>query len=144
MHAKQTVTMFKLLTNSHKYNETRPTKVSTKHDLHWSPNLTPDTLNWLWTQIQHCKIGQIMRRNMTETQAAVVRSKSAAAAARSWRTNNGKRLRSECGRQQRSHPCPLMWPRVVSLEANSLLIYTTATTHNPNTPQTTNYVRLTL
>lgn len=81
---------------------------------------------------------------MTKTLAAVARSKSAAAVARFWRKNNGKRLSSECGRRQGSRPGPLMWPRAVSLAASSLLIYTTAAIHNPNKPQTTNYVRLTL
>lgn len=57
---------------------------------------------------------------MTKTLTAVARSKSAAAVARSLRKNNGKRLSSECGWQQRSRPCSLMWLLAVSLAANSL------------------------
>lgn len=81
---------------------------------------------------------------MTKTLAAVARFKSAAAVARFWRKNNGKRLSSECGRRQRSSPCLLMWLRAVSLAASSVLIYTTAAIHNPNKPQPANYVSLTL
>ncbi|KAL7389010.1 hypothetical protein ABVT39_024811 [Epinephelus coioides] len=81
---------------------------------------------------------------MTKLLAAVAAFEPAAAVARFWRKNNGKRLSSECGRRQRSRPCPLMWLLAVSLAASSSLIYTTAAIHNPNKPQTTNYVRLTL
>lgn len=85
-----------------------------------------------------------MRRNITKTLAAVARSESAAAVAMSLRKNNGKRLSSECGWRQRSRPCSLMWLLAVSLAANPLPIYTTAAIQNPNKPQTSNYVRLTL
>lgn len=37
-----------------------------------------------------------------------------------------------------------MWLLAVLLAASSMLIYTTAAIHNPNKPQTNNYVRLTL
>lgn len=57
--------------------------------------------------------------------------------------NNGKQLSCDCGRWQRDHPFSLLWLLAVSLAANSLLIYTTAAIHNPNKPETSNYVRLT-
>lgn len=104
-----------------------------------SPNSQRDTQTHSWSTNPtfHGAAGQIVRRNMP----AVGRSKSAVVVARSWRKNNGKHLSSECGGQQRS---PLMWLLAVSLSASSFLIYTTAAIHNPNKPQTTNYVRLIL
>lgn len=86
----------------------------------------------------HGVTGQIVRRNMTETPGCscscqVLQDKQWEAAEQ-WMWSA----------RQRSRPCPLMWLRAVSLAASSLLIYTTAAIHNPNKPQTTNYVRLTL
>ncbi len=54
--------------------------------------------------------------------SAAAGSKSAAAVARSCWKNKRKQLSSECGRQQRSSPCPLMWLLAVPLAVSSLLI----------------------